>query len=87
MQTVQELLKQSLQLQRDIRSIVAELAQLQDGLEQEVTEFCDLVDKAPSDQGLVELTMNMSSFVTGATRTSTSNNRKEIYNKNGESSF
>lgn len=92
MQIVEELLEQSVKLQSDIRSIALELAQLQNGLEQEVTEFCNLVDKGPSDQGLVELTMNMSSFITGITKTSdgnnnSSSNRKKIYDKNNESSF
>ena len=90
MQVVEELLEKSLQLQRDIRSIALELAQLQDGLEQEVTEFCNLVDRGSNEQGLVELTMNMSSLIAGATNTFNGNNndrKKKIYNKDDESSF
>lgn len=80
MAVIEDLLEQSLQLQREIKSIAVELRQLHSGLEQEMTEFCNIVDRG-NEQDLKELTMNMSSFLSDATKTTNLNRDRKRYDR------
>lgn len=58
---VNSLMKRSLQLQSEIKAIAQEMGELQQELEEDVTEFCN-IDKT-SDRDPREITMDMSTFL------------------------
>lgn len=58
---VESLLKQSVALQTEIKAIAQEIAVLQQDLEEEVTEFCNIEKTTERDPR--EITMDMSSIL------------------------